>query len=152
MIVVDRTRMPFLKEGESLYMERIRKYAPLEWVEVRPARAAKKRPEEEILNEEGRNLLRKVMPHDYLVALDRRGQHFGSEELAHWLAQLSGKGVERITLVVGGALGLSKEVFGRSREVLALSRLTLTHEMSRLVLLEQLYRALTILRGERYHK
>ena len=152
IIVVDRTRLPFLQEGESFYMQRIRRYAPLEWIEVRPARMTKGRAGEEILQREGQEILRRLGPQDYPVALDPSGRTRRSEELAAWLGRLSEEGVERLSFVIGGPLGLSEEVRKNSRETLSLSRLTLTHEMSRLLLLEQLYRAFTILRGEKYHK
>jgi 23S rRNA (pseudouridine1915-N3)-methyltransferase len=150
--VVDRTRLPFLRDGESFYIRRVRRYATLQWTEVRPAKMTRGRPEEEILVEEGKNILKRVTPQDFLVALDPSGRLCGSAELAGWLDELSERGVEWVNFVIGGPLGLSREVLGRSREILALSRFTLTHEMSRLLLLEQIYRAYTILRGEKYHK
>lgn len=152
LIVVDRTRLPFLQEGESFYLQRIRRYAPLEWIEVKPARMTKGRAGEEILQQEGREIQRRLSPQDYPVALDRSGRTCSSEELAAWLGSLSARGVEWLSFVIGGPLGLSEEVRKCSREVLSLSRLTLTHEMSRLLLLEQIYRAFTILKGEKYHK
>ncbi len=152
LIVVDRTRQPFLKEGESFYTQRIKRYAALEWVEVRPAKIAKGRPDEEILAEEARNIAKRIAKNDYTVALDRSGRALSSEALALWLQGLQSKGVECVAFLIGGPLGLSKSVLDGSRETLSLSSLTLTHEMSRLVLLEQIYRAFTILKGEKYHK
>ncbi|MEW6668045.1 MAG: 23S rRNA (pseudouridine(1915)-N(3))-methyltransferase RlmH [Thermodesulfobacteriota bacterium] len=152
LIVVDRTRLSFLQEGEAFYMQRIRRYAPLEWVEVRPARMTKGRSGEEILRQEAQEILRRLGPQDYPVALDPSGRARRSEELAAWLGRLSEGGVEWLSFIIGGPLGLSEEVRKHSREVLSLSPLTLTHEMCRLLLLEQLYRAFTILRGEKYHK
>ena len=74
LIVVDRTRLSFLQEGESFYMQRIRRYAPLEWIEVRPARMTKGRAGEEILQREGKEILRRLGPQDYPVALDPAGR------------------------------------------------------------------------------
>lgn len=152
VIVVDRTRQPFLKEGEEFYLERVRHYADVEWLEAKPARSSRARPEAEILREEAQNLLRRLSPKDYAVSLDRTGRTRSSEELARWLEGLAENGTECVAFLIGGALGLSKEALTRSREILSLSRLTLTHEMIRLVLLEQIYRAFTILKGEKYHK
>jgi 23S rRNA (pseudouridine1915-N3)-methyltransferase len=152
LIVVDRTRQPFLQEGESFYTRRIRRYAGMEWDEVRPAKIKKGRSEEEILGEEAENLVKRIAPKDYAVAMERSGRSRTSEEVALWLEELQSKGVECVAFLIGGPLGLSKDVLARAREVFSLSRLTLTHEMSRLVLLEQIYRAFTILRGEKYHK
>jgi 23S rRNA (pseudouridine1915-N3)-methyltransferase len=152
IIVVDRTRASFLKEGEEVYLRRLRNYAPVEWIEVKPAKIAKGRHAELILEEEAQEIKRRILPRDHLVALDRSGRQYGSEELASWLEGLSGKGVGSLTFVIGGPLGLSRQIMSLAEAVLSLSRLTLTHEMTRLILLEQLYRAFTILRGEKYHK
>ncbi len=152
IIVVDRTRSSFLKEGESFYLERLRKYVQVEWVEVKPARIRKGSPEEKILGTEGKAITRKVAPRDYLVPLDRSGHQFDSKALAAWLESLSTRTEGWVSFIIGGPLGLSKELLNRAGKILSLSRLTLTHEMSRLLLLEQLYRAFTILRGEKYHK
>ena len=152
IIVVDRTRSHFLKEGEGFYQKRLKNYAQLEWVEVRPARITKGRSEEEVLAAEGETIARRLMAGDYLVTLDRKGDQYDSVELAGWFRKLSVDIGGWINFVIGGPLGLSKEMLARAHKVLSLSRFTLTHEMSRLVLLEQIYRALTILRGEKYHK
>ena len=152
IIVVDRTRSSFLKAGESFYLERLRKYVQVEWIEVKPAKIKKSRPEEEILSIEGQAIGRKLAPRDYRVLLDRSGHAFDSEELAAWLDNLSTSTGGWVSFIIGGPLGLSQELLDQAGKILSLSRLTLTHEMSRLLLLEQLYRAFTILRGERYHK
>ena len=152
IIVVDRTRASFLKEGEEGYLSRLRNYAPVEWIQVKPAKISKGRNAEEILGEEAREIKRHILPRDYLIALDRTGRQYDSEELAGWLDGLLGKAAGPLSFVIGGPLGLSRQIISQARGVLSLSRLTLTHEMTRLILLEQLYRAFTILRGEKYHK
>lgn len=152
VIVVDRTRSPFLKEGEAFYMDRINHYARVEWVEVKPAEIKKGRPEEEVLKIEGEAIDRRLKPKDYLVALDRRGHQYDSEELAAWLEKVYMDRGGWVSFVIGGPLGLSGDLINKAQKVLSLSRLTLTHEMSRLFLLEQIYRAFTIIKGEKYHK
>jgi len=152
VIVVDRTREQFLREGEAFYIRRIRRYAGMEWNEVKPAKIRKGRTEEEILAEEAENILKKIVPKDYTVAMERTGRSRSSEEMALWLEGLQQKGVECVTFLIGGPLGLGREILNDASEGFSLSRLTLTHEMSRLVLLEQIYRSFTILRGEKYHK
>ena len=112
----------------------------------------KNQPTQEVLTQEGQNIIRRLTPRDYLVALDRTGHQYDSKELARWLNRLASSTGGWVSIVVGGPLGLSRQVLDRACEFLSLSRLTLTHEMSRLLLLEQLYRAFTILRGEKYHK
>jgi len=152
IIVADRTRSPFLAEGEAFYLKRLRNYAQVEWIEVKPVRMTKGRPEEEILHLEGQALIRKRGPKDYLVALDRTGRQYGSEEFAGRLEKVAMNASGGITFMIGGPLGLSGDVLAESDEILSLSRFTFTHEMSRVLLLEQIYRAFTILKGEKYHK
>lgn len=152
IIVVDRTRSSFLAEGEAFYLKRLQNYAQVEWVEVKPAKMTKGRPEEEILRLEGQALIRKQGPKDYLVALDRTGRQYGSVEFAGRLEKMALNATGGITFMIGGPLGLSKEAMAEADEILSLSKFTLTHEMSRVLLLEQIYRAFTILKGEKYHK
>jgi 23S rRNA (pseudouridine1915-N3)-methyltransferase len=151
IIVVDRTRSPFLKQGESFYLERLNRYAQTEWVEVRPAGIKKGRPAEWIRIREGDLICKKIDTGDHIIALDRSGKVYDSVGLARRIEELSITG-SCLTFVIGGPLGLSRETLAGSHEILSLSRLTLTHEMIRLLLLEQLYRAFTIIRGEKYHK
>lgn len=132
-------------------MDRLKRYARAEWIEVKPVKIKKSKPVAEIVATEGNHLLKNLLPRDYTVALDRSGISVDSKGLAAWIEKLS-LSHDRITFLIGGPLGLSKEVLDSSHSILSLSRLTLTHEMSRLFLLEQLYRALTINRGEKYHK
>lgn len=124
----------------------------MEWIEVKPARIKKGRSDKEILATESRSIDQKLAPGDYLVPLHSTGHSFTSEELAKWLDGLSARTKMCVTFLIGGPLGLSQDLLDRGQEILSLSHLTLTHEMARLVLLEQLYRAFTILRGEKYHK
>lgn len=152
LIVVDRTRSPFLAEGEAFYLKRLQNYAQVEWVEVKPVKMTKGRPEQEIQNLEGQALVRKRAPKDYLIALDRCGRQYESEEFARRLGKVMGNAPGGIAFMVGGPLGLSRSAIAEADEILSLSKFTLTHEMSRVVLLEQIYRALTILKGEKYHK
>jgi len=152
IIVVDRTRSPFLAEGEAFYLKRLQNYAQVEWIEVKPVKMTKGWPEEEILRLEGQVLIRKRRPKDYLVALDRTGRQYGSEEFAGRLEKVAVNATGGITFMIGSPLGLSKDAMAEADEILSLSKFTLTHEMSRVLLLEQIYRAFTILRGEKYHK
>jgi 23S rRNA (pseudouridine1915-N3)-methyltransferase len=152
IIVVDRTRSAFLRDGEAFYLARLRKYAQVQWVETKPAGITKRRPDPEILKEEAQGIQKRLSPGDRVLALDRSGRQYSSERFAAWLDSLSSRGIGVVSFIIGGPLGLSSEMLEQADEVLSLSKFTLTHEMSRLILLEQLYRAFTILRGEKYHK
>ena len=151
VIVIDRTRSPFLKQGESFYLDRLRRYANAEWVEVKSARITKGKSIKDILEAEGKSIAKRFVQREYNIALDRSGKAYDSESLAARIEQLSFNN-NRLTFIIGGPLGLSKEILGSANEVFSLSKLTLTHEMSRLLLLEQLYRSFTIINNERYHK
>jgi 23S rRNA (pseudouridine1915-N3)-methyltransferase len=152
IIVVDRTRSAFLRDGEAFYLARLQKYAQVQWVETKPARITKGRPDPEILKEEAQRIQKRLFSGERVVALDRSGRQFASERFAVWMDSLSSRGIGVVSFIIGGPLGLSRDLLEQADEVLSLSKFTLTHEMSRLILLEQLYRAFTILKGEKYHK
>jgi 23S rRNA (pseudouridine1915-N3)-methyltransferase len=151
IIVVDRTRSDFLAKGESFYMDRLRRYAHTDWVEIKPAKIKKGRPTQSILAEEAGAITKRLFAHDYIMALDRSGKAYDSEGLAARIEHLS-VSHSHLTFIVGGPLGISKEILNSAHEILSLSRLTFTHEMTRLLLLEQIYRAFTIINHEKYHK
>ena len=151
LIVVGNTKSSFLKQGEKFYLERLQRYSPTEWIEVKPQKVRKGRPKKEILAVEGQSIEKTFLLKDHIIALDIQGKEYSSEGLADRIKELS-LTTKRVCFVIGGPLGLSKHILRRADETLSLSRLTLTHEMSRLVLLEQLYRAYTIIKGEKYHK
>ena len=151
-MVIDKTRSPFLREGESFYLERLRRYAQVEWIEIKPVKIKKGRTEGSILDAEARALEQRLDKRDFRVALDRTGDSYTSKGLAAWLNTMAVRELGWITFIIGSPLGLSRDMVRSAGKVLSLSRLTLTHEMARLILLEQLYRGMTILRGEKYHK
>ena len=151
IIVVDRTRSSFLQQGESFYLDRLSRYARAEWVEVRPTKIKKGTPTEKILAMEGDAIAKRLRPKDYMIALDRLGKTYESEDLAKHIEKLAFRGIMP-AFIIGGPLGLSEKILDRADEIFSLSQLTLTHEMSRLILLEQLYRAFTIINNEKYHK
>ena len=151
-IVVDKTRAPFLKDGEDFYLDRIKRYAPTEWIEVRPTRLIKGISDEEVKRAEGQAISQKVNTGDFLVTLDKSGRQYDSEGLAEWLKRLSTDVRGSVVFTIGGPVGLSSEIIQKAGSVMSLSKMTFTHEMSRIVLLEQIYRALTIIKGEKYHK
>ncbi len=150
-IVVDRTKVPFLAEGENFFKKRLSRYARLEWIESKPVKIKKGETDNRILTLEGELIVKRFLAKDYIIALDRSGKDYDSIELANHINKLTFLH-SQLTFVIGGPLGLSKAILTNAHEKLSLSKFTLTHEMSRLFLLEQLYRAFTILNGEKYHK
>jgi len=151
IIVVGNTKSSFIKDGEQFYLERLRRYTDTEWIEVKPQKVRKGRSSAEILTIEGQSIEKKFLSRDHIIALGIRGKEYDSEGLAKWIERLS-LSRKSLCFVIGGPLGLSKKILNSADEILSLSKLTLTHEMSRLLLVEQLYRAYTIIRGEKYHK
>ena len=138
-------------EGCDDYLGRIRRYFPTEVVEI-PEEDMNRRSPEEVLAAEGERLLKRIPTGAHVVALDReRGKHLSSEELARKLTSLGLSGRSHVALVLGGPLGLSPEVLGRADERISFGPITLPHALARVVLLEQLYRAVKIERGEKYH-
>ncbi len=149
VLAVGRDRSGLYAPAVDEYASRLSRYVKFELTEVPEARKLAGTPRAR--EEEGAALLAKLGPKEHAVALDERGEQLTSvafaDRLRRWLERS-----QDVTLVVGGSDGLAPEVLAHAREKLALSRFTLPHRLARLVLVEQLYRAFTILRGEPYHK
>lgn len=138
-------------EGCEDYLERLRRYFPVEVVEVLEE-DMNRRSSEEVLDAEARRVLKRIPAGTYTVALDReRGKQRSSEELAQKLETLGVSGHSHVAFVVGGPLGLSSEVLEKADFRLSFGEITLPHALARVVLLEQLFRAVKIERGEKYH-
>jgi 23S rRNA (pseudouridine1915-N3)-methyltransferase len=138
-------------EGEGFYLKRLRRYVPVEWVEVKGRRIGARSKREDIVNREAEALSARIGECDHLIVLCREGTAMDSESFARHLESLC-REKDPLTFVIGGPLGVGESIHRRGNETLSISPFTLTHEMSRLILLEQLYRAFTIMRNEKYHK
>lgn len=138
-------------EGCADYAGRLRRHFPVETVEVGEADMNRLSPDE-VLGTEAERLVRRLPANSHVVALDReRGKRLSSEDVARRLAALGVSGQSHLTVLVGGPLGLSGGVLDRADEVWSFGPITLPHALARVVLLEQLYRAVKIERGEKYH-
>ena len=144
-----RDRSGWFEPGVQGYAERLRRYAELDLLELPAAKGAL--PPADARRREGEALLGKIRPDSWLVALDERGTEVDSVELSRLVATARDAGRE-LVFCIGGDEGLDASVRDRAWKIVALSRMTLPHRLARLVLLEQLYRAFTLLRGEPYHK
>jgi 23S rRNA (pseudouridine1915-N3)-methyltransferase len=152
LITVGKIRESFILEGVNEYSRRIRHYTDLILFPVKEERIAKGVKESMVLQKEGKRILHAI-PHDGLcVALDRMGKGMNSLEHFHFLNTHIQKGLKKIIYLIGGPLGLSREILDHSDQLLSLSPMTLTHEMSTLLLLEQIYRYHSFMAGEKYHK
>lgn len=150
ILMVGKTREPFIQAGLDFYQKRLRPLLQLTLKSVREEKEGGGLTPETIKLKEGERLLVQVPPKSHLIALDPLGREMATEEFAAWLTRLEEQS-RPLAFLIGGHWGLSGEVLAAAHERLALSRLTLTHELSRLVLLEQLYRAMTIKAGHPYH-
>jgi 23S rRNA (pseudouridine1915-N3)-methyltransferase len=141
-----------LSGAVSEYEERAGRYWKLETVEVDAGAPGRDPPPDRVMEAEGERLLSRIPEGFEIVALTRGGKPMGSKNLAAYLQEHAVHSTKGVAFVLGGAFGLAREVLARASRRLSLSSMTLPHEMARLVLAEQLYRAGTILRGEPYHK
>lgn len=141
-----------MSEAISEYETRLRRYFTFEAVEVKEEAYRRAGDVGRVRDEEGKRLLARVVPGGEVVALHETGRQWSSGQLARYLDELAVRGSPGASFLIGGAYGLSDEILRTARHQLSLSTLTLPHELARLVLTEQLYRAGTISRGEPYHK
>ncbi|PEQ95459.1 23S rRNA (pseudouridine(1915)-N(3))-methyltransferase RlmH [Bacillus sp. AFS006103] len=155
IITVGKLKEKYLKQGIEEYLKRLTAYAKVEMIEV----ADEKAPEElsglemvQVKQKEGERILAKISQDTYVIALAIQGKLGSSEELADSLDKLATYGKSKIAFVIGGSLGLSEDVINRSNEQLSFSRMTYPHQLMRLILVEQIYRAFRINRNEPYHK
>jgi len=151
LILVGKTNSSFLIEGEREYENRLKHYIKFSEVIIPELKKASKLSEDQIKTKEGEEILKKLEKADYLILLDDKGKQPTSLEYSKWIQKRLNSGVKSIVFVVGGAYGFSDAVYNRANEKLSLSKLTFTHQMVRLIFKEQLYRAFTIIKGEKYH-
>ncbi len=155
VVGVGRLRERFYRDAADEYLKRLKRFGPVEEIELpdlpEPAHSSPA-IEEQIRRREGEAILARVKPGDYVVALCIDGRQMPSEQLAARVRALEDRGVQRALFVIGGSLGLSDAVVRRADERLSFSPMTFPHQLARVMLLEQLYRARKIGANERYHK
>ncbi|MBP8645520.1 MAG: 23S rRNA (pseudouridine(1915)-N(3))-methyltransferase RlmH [Syntrophobacteraceae bacterium] len=152
LVFVGKTALPSIDIAIERYLGRLGHYIPTRVYQVRAERILHKSIEETVRERESGRILDLVGKEDYLVVWDQRGREFDSVGLAGFLERLRAEGAAKVWMVTGGPLGVSPKLLEAANSVLALSRMTFPHDIARLVLAEQLYRAFTILRNEPYHK
>jgi 23S rRNA (pseudouridine1915-N3)-methyltransferase len=150
ILMVGKTRESFIREGVAFYEKRLQPFLHLTLKNVREEKEAAGLGAEVLKVREGERLRAHIPPRAHVIALTPQGREFTSEEFAAWLTRRELES-RPLAFLIGGHLGLDRQTLAAASERLALARLTLTHELSRLVLLEQLYRAMTIKTGHPYH-
>jgi 23S rRNA (pseudouridine1915-N3)-methyltransferase len=141
----------YVKEGVSEFTKRISKYFTVEWTLIPVPKNAGMLPEIDLRKKEAEIILQWLKPDDYLIALDEHGKEFTSEDVADFLQARSNESVKNLVFLIGGAYGLEEQVLKKAKLKWSLSQLTFPHQLVRLILAEQIYRACTILRNEKYH-
>lgn len=149
--VIGNTSFPYLKEGTAIYEKRLKHYLPFEYSIIPDVKNAKNRTNEQLKNKEGESILKKIDKGDWLILLDEGGKEFSSLKFANYMENMLQQSHKRIVFLIGGAYGFSAEVYQRANAKISLSKMTFSHQMVRLFVLEQLYRAMTILRNQPYH-
>jgi 23S rRNA (pseudouridine1915-N3)-methyltransferase len=152
IVTIGKIKENFIVEGIKEYQNRISRYAQLDLFPIKEERMTKGLTEKLILLKEGKRILSKIPRDGLWVALDRQGQEMSSLNHFNFLNAQAKLGVKKIYYLIGGPLGLSSEVMSQADKSLSLSPMTLTHEMSALFLIEQIYRYLNFMAGEKYHK
>ncbi|MBM6616903.1 23S rRNA (pseudouridine(1915)-N(3))-methyltransferase RlmH [Bacillus suaedaesalsae] len=155
IITIGKLKEKYLKQGIEEYIKRLASYAKVEIIELPDEKAPENLSEAEMVQikqKEGERILQKISPDAHVIALVIQGKMKSSEQLAEDLDKLATYGKSKVAFVIGGSLGLSDEVMKRADEGLSFSKMTFPHQLMRLILVEQIYRAFRINRGEPYHK
>ncbi|MCY8348287.1 23S rRNA (pseudouridine(1915)-N(3))-methyltransferase RlmH [Bacillus haynesii] len=155
IVAIGKLKEKYLKQGIDEYIKRLSAYAKVNIIELPDEKAPENLSDQDmkiVKDKEGERILSKISPDAHVIALAIEGKMKSSEELADNMDRLATYGKSKVTFVIGGSLGLSDAVLKRADEKLSFSRMTFPHQLMRLILLEQVYRAFRINRGEPYHK
>ncbi len=151
LFVVGKTKFNYLIEGETDFNKRLKHYCQFEEILITDIKNGGKLSEKELKKKEGKMILRNLMSNDYVVILDEKGVNFSSVGFSEFLKSKILNSTKNIIFIIGGAFGLSDEIYARANTKLSLSCMTFSHQMVRLIFKEQLYRAFTIIKGKKYH-
>jgi 23S rRNA (pseudouridine1915-N3)-methyltransferase len=151
LLCVGRLTLSYLNDGCTEFSGRLKRYLPFSITELKEHKTGRKQDLQRIIATEGENLVKRIPTGTFVIALDQRGKSMSSEQLAELMSDHMVRSIPEWTLLIGGPYGLSETLRKRADLVLSLSSMTLTHQMARLLLLEQLYRCCTIIRNEPYH-
>jgi 23S rRNA (pseudouridine1915-N3)-methyltransferase len=151
LLQIGKTTESYLLEGIALYEKRLQAFTSFSCETVASLKDASSLSILQVKQREGELILAKIKPDDFLVLLDENGRTFDSVEFARQIEQLQVQSTRQLVFVVGGAFGFSEEVYRRARMKIALSEMTFSHQLVRLIFMEQLYRAFTIINKHPYH-
>lgn len=151
LLVIGKTDAAYLREGVEIYVKRLKHYIPFEIEVIPDIKKGKSLTVDLQKQKEGELILARSGPGKELHLFDEGGKTYSSKSFAHFLEQRMLSGVKELVFVIGGPYGFSEEVYQKANSKISLSRLTFSHQMVRLLCVEQIYRAFTILKGEPYH-
>ena len=155
LVTVGKLKEKYLKDGIAEYMKRLNRFCKVEIVELADEKTPDKASDlenQQILEKEGNKILSKINEREFVIALAIEGEQFSSEKFSQLMMDTTVHGFSDITFVIGGSLGLSPAVKKRANLLMSFGKLTLPHQLMRLVLIEQIYRAFMIQQGSPYHK
>lgn len=155
LITVGKIKEKYLKDAIDEYKKRLSRYSKLEIIELPDEKTpdnASEKEEQQIKEKEGLLILSKIKDNSYIIALDLNGKHITSEELSGFIHNCGVSGNSNLVFIIGGSLGLSQDVIKRANYKLCFSKMTFPHQLFRVMLLEQIYRAFRIMKNEPYHK
>ena len=150
-IVIGKTTDKYIIPGIEEYNKRLKRYCTYEYVELGGVKLGKSATAEETKRKEEEIVFNKLNKSDFLILLDEKGVEYTSKKFGDFLKKHQMTGTKRVVFLIGGAYGFSEAVYKRANSKLALSQMTFTHQMVRLIFTEQLYRGFTITKGEKYH-
>lgn len=152
VIALGKIKEKFLKEGLEEFLKRLTPYATVEITELSPIEIKDDKLIERILEQESEKILTQIKQNSFVITLEIDGKNLSSEQFAQKINEISNEGYNEIVFIIGSSCGLSKTVSNRADFKLSLSKMTFLHQFARLLLVEQIYRAFKILKGETYHK
>ncbi len=152
IIALGKIKEKFLKEGIDEFLKRLTPYASVSVLELNPIEIKDENLKEKILEDEGEKILSNIKPRDYVITLEIEGKQLSSEGFADKINTLTNNGIQEIVFVIGSSCGIGKNVSARANFKLSMSKMTFLHQFARLLLIEQIYRAFKIIKGETYHK
>jgi 23S rRNA (pseudouridine1915-N3)-methyltransferase len=150
-LCIGKTTFNFVNEGSDLYLKRLKHLVQFEMVILPDIKNTKNMPVDELKSKEGTLLLKQISAGDKLCLLDEKGAGFTSKGFAEFINKISIQGTKQLFFAIGGAYGFSKEVYNSADYKVSLSKMTYSHQIIRVIFLEQIYRAYTILKGIPYH-
>lgn len=151
LIMIGKTKEAFVEQGFEMYRKRMAKYLAFETTVIPVLKNTKKMSPLQVKNEEGKLIIKQIRPDQVSILLDENGRSFDSGKFAGFIQQEMNTGVKVINFIVGGAYGFSEEVRQKADFKIALSPMTFSHQIVRIIFMEQLYRAFTIINNEPYH-